>query len=254
MMGFTAVAIMGLVLGLLGGGGGVLTVPILVSLFHIEPVRATGCSLFVVGSTSLVGAVQGLVKRQYDPAPLTAFAACSIVGAFTARRFLVPSLPPLIFGVSKGNVLMGAFVVTMVYVGVRMMLNKSSEKVPESRPVWILAALGLAIGVVSGFLGAGGGFLIVPALSLVLGYEMTKAVPASLFVIALQSLAGFAGELGQPIPWTLLLEVTAIALVGMAVGLAVRPRVDAQRLRKGFSVLVLLVAVYMAAQLFMNRS
>lgn len=247
-MSWLAVFAMGLLLGLLGGGGGILTVPILVGFFGLAATQATGASLFIVGVVSLVAAAEGFRKREVDVRAALMIAIPSAVGAFVARRFLVPSLPDPMFGWAKNDLLLGMFAALMVVVGWRM-LRTTPEKPPANPATWSIAMVGFAIGLVSGTLGAGGGFLIVPALTLMLGVDIRRAIPTSLTVIAIQSLIGFSGELGQPIPWDLLLRVLGVALLGLLLGIPLRSRTPKEQLRVGFAVLIFLVAGWMIFRL-----
>lgn len=246
-MSWIAVLAMGVLLGLLGGGGGILTVPILVGFFGLPATQATGASLFVVGVASIVGGAQGALKREVDFRAAGLIAVPSSIGAFAARKLLVPNLPGTILGLSKDNFLLLLFAILMVVVGWRM-IRSSESKAQRESPALLTAALGLAIGVVAGTLGAGGGFLIVPALTLLLGVDIKRAIPTSLTVIALQSLIGFAGELGKPISWDVLMPVLGVAIVGMLVGMPLRDHAPKQHLKASFAVLIFVVAVWMVVK------
>ena len=247
-MGWIATLVMGLVLGLLGGGGGILTVPILVGFFGLSATAATGSSLFVVGLTSLVGAVQGVLKRQCELRSGAFMAVPAMIGAFASRAFLVPSLPAKILGWPKDDVLLGAFAVLMVIVGFRMLKPAPAAQEPKDQPVLVMV-YGLLIGLLSGTLGAGGGFLILPVLTLLVGVEMQKAIPTSLMVISVQSLVGFVGELRKPIDWGLLVPIVGVALVGMVAGMLVRERLPRETLRLGFAFMVFAVAIWMFSKI-----
>ena len=127
-MGWLATLFMGFVLGLLGGGGGILTVPILVGFFGIATTAATGDSLFVVGLTSVVGAVQGFIKKQTELASGIMIAIPSMIGAFTARKIIVPMIPKMIFGLHKDQVTLAAFAILMIVVGIRMLMKKKEAE------------------------------------------------------------------------------------------------------------------------------
>lgn len=243
-MGWLATLFMGFVLGLLGGGGGILTVPILVGFFGLSATAATGSSLFVVGLTGTIGAAQGILKKQSEIGPAIMLAIPSMIGALLSRRFLVPAIPDHILGLTKDQVLLGAFAILMVIVGVRMLMKKKEGVEPKHNPA-LVVAYGLMIGVLSGTLGAGGGFLILPVLTLLLGVEMEKAIPTSLLVICIQSLGGFLGEIGKPINWSLLLSVAGVALVGMVLGLLLRERAPRKTLQLAFAYMVFAVAIWM---------
>ncbi len=243
-MGWFATLFMGFVLGLLGGGGGILTVPILVGFFGLSATAATGSSLFVVGLTGTIGAAQGILKKQSEIGPAIMLAIPSMIGAILSRRLLVPAIPSHIFGITKDQVLLGAFAILMVVVGIRMLMKKKDGAEPKHNPALVIA-YGLMIGVLSGTLGAGGGFLILPVLTLLMGVDMEKAIPTSLLVICIQSLGGFLGEIGKPIQWSLLLSVAGVALVGMVIGLLLRERAPRKTLQLAFAYMVFAVAIWM---------
>lgn len=243
-MAWIAIVFMGLVLGMLGGGGGILTVPILVGFFGMEAKEATGASLLVVGTVSLVGAIQGIVKGTADLKSGILLAIPASVGALLARAVLVPNIPGVVFGVDSDRVLLGAFALLMLTVATRMIIPQP-EAEPKERGLALVVAVGFVVGLLSGTLGAGGGFLILPALTLLLGVEMKRAVATSLVVITIQSLIGFTGELTRPQPWGLLGSVILVALLGLVAGLLVRERVPRRTLQIGFAVLVTSVAVWM---------
>lgn len=240
-MGWLAVLGMGLVLGALGGGGGILTVPILVGLFGFSALEATGGSLLVVGLASSIGAVKGAVAKEVEWKAGLSIAVPSMVGAFSARMFVVPNIPDPVFGVAKDDLLLGTFALIMILIGVKMLLPDKAEPKVETNQVKI-ALVGLVIGMVSGILGAGGGFLILPALTLLLGIELKRAIPTSLLVISMQSLVGFAGELTRPIQWNLLGGIVVVAMAGLGLGLLVRDKAPKDLLKSSFAGLVFLVA------------
>jgi len=246
-MGWAAVFGMGLVLGALGGGGGILTVPILVGLFGMSATEATGSSLLVVGLASSIGAVQGIVGSKVDWQAALLIAIPSTMGALAARMFVVPNIPESVFGITKDDLLLGAFAALMVLIGIKMLgFGKGKQRVEASRSP--IAIVGLFIGLISGVLGAGGGFLILPALTLLLGVDLKRAIPTSLFVISVQSLGGFAGELGRPIQWSLLGCIVVAAMAGLIVGILVREKAPKKALQTSFAVLVFLVAAWMIVQ------
>ncbi len=251
-MSWIAVFGMGLVLGMLGGGGGILTVPILVGLFGFTATAASGASLLVVGCASAVGATQGILAKQVQVTKGLMVAIPSMLGAVAARAWLVPSLPANILGVTKDEALLLAFASLMVYIGTRFLRQKKEES-NKNLPAWATPILGFGIGLVSGLLGAGGGFLILPLLTLVLGLEMEVAIPTSLFVISIQSLGGFLPELAKPVRWSILLPIIGISLLGMLIGTLVRKRIPKRNLQLGFAFLVLTVAAWLIFRVAMNH-
>lgn len=225
-----------------------MTVPILIGFFGLSIVEASGSSLLVVGITSLVGAAQGLVRKKTDLAPAFMLAIPSMIGALASRTFLVPNIPASLGGITREQILLSAFSALMLVVGLKMLMKKVEPSPSQQSPI-LVAAYGVMIGLLSGTLGAGGGFLILPVLTLLLGVQFERAVPTSLLVISIQSLGGFLGELGNPIDWNLLLPITGVALVGMLVGLLLRERTSQRTLQVSFAFLVIAVAIWMISKI-----
>lgn len=251
-IGYVAAIFMGLSLGLIGGGGSILTVPILVYLFKINPVLATAYSLFIVGLTALVGGVSYLKKGEVDLKTGLIFAIPSFVGVYLTRAFVVPSLPEIIFTVgsfqvSKPLLIMAVFAILMVLASISMIRTKKEAAKPKQlsalQKTLLISAEGLIVGAITGFVGAGGGFLIIPALVLLVGLPMKKAVGTSLFIIAAKSLIGFTGDLQTQtsIDWNLLGIVSAIAIVGLLVGVKFSKKISEKALKKGFGYFVLIM-------------
>lgn len=253
LLGYFASIFMGLSLGLIGGGGSILTVPILVYLFGINPVTATAYSLFIVGSTALVGGVSYLKKKEVDLKTGFIFAAPSFIGVYLTRAYVVPMLPDPVFNLgqfvfSKSLLIMTVFAVLMVVASISMIKDKKSNDsapISTSRSVrYLLIGIeGLVVGAVTGFVGAGGGFLIIPALVVLVGLPMKMAVGTSLFIIAAKSLIGFTGDLQHhtQVDWQLLTTITAIAVVGLFIGMSLSKKVSERGLKKGFGYFVLIM-------------
>ncbi|MBA4303158.1 MAG: permease [Sphingobacteriaceae bacterium] len=253
IVGYVAAAFIGLSLGLIGGGGSILTVPVLVYLFGIDAVTATAYSLFIVGATSLVGAWPKHKEGLVDLKTALVFGAPSILAVYITRAWLVPLIPDPVgsigdFELSKRLLLMGLFAVLMVFASLSMIKDKKPVMTADdSRGFrWGLILLeGAVVGVLTGLVGAGGGFLIIPALVLFTGLPMKKAVGTSLLIIAAKSLIGFTGDLGQLQPnWVLLGLVTSIAIGGILLGNVLARRIDGQKLKKGFGWFVLVMGIY----------
>ncbi|MEJ7829833.1 MAG: sulfite exporter TauE/SafE family protein [Segetibacter sp.] len=252
--GYFASLVIGISLGLIGGGGSILTVPVLVYLFGVEPVVATAYSLFIVGSTSLVGVVpkykQGLINLK----TAFIFGLPSIVAVFATRKFIVPNIPTVVFHignfeVTKNLLMMMLFAVLMVFASVSMIRNKKEKKAEEETvqkfnyPLIMLE--GTLVGMLTGLVGAGGGFLIIPALVLLSKLPMKLAVGTSLLIIAAKSLIGFTGDLSNyTMDWSFLLIITGIAIVGIFLGNWMSTKVDSEKLKKGFGWFVLVMGVY----------
>jgi uncharacterized membrane protein YfcA len=251
LLGYFASFLMGVTLGLMGGGGSILTVPILVYLFRIAPSAATGYSLFVVGLTALAGSLIYLKKGNVSFQTAFLFGVPSIFGVNFARSVLVPALPEVFvirdsWILTKDALIMIVFAMLMVTASYSMLRRKGKKERTQLNPVTRLSLIvgeGVMVGVIAGFVGAGGGFLIIPALVVVAGLPMLMAVGTSLTIIALQSLSGFAGDVlrGASVDWSLLLVITASAGGGIALGSALAPKIKEQSLRTAFGWFVLVM-------------
>ena len=206
ILGYFASIFMGLSLGLIGGGGSILTVPILVYLFGTNPITATAYSLFIVGTTALVGGLSYLKKKEVDLKTGFLFAVPSFVGVYLTRAYVVPALPDPVFQLgtlvfSKALLIMLVFAVLMVAASVSMIRQKKATdkktELSKTARILLIGLEGFVVGGVTGFVGAGGGFLIIPALVILVGMPMKMAVGTSLFIIATKSLIGFTGDLQQ---------------------------------------------------------
>ena len=256
LFGFGATILAGATMGLIGGGGSILTVPILVYLLEIPPVLATGYSLFVVGLSALVGSVNyfklGLVNLKAG----TIFAIPAFVGVFLARKYLVPALPVEIFNlgnlvVGRDLIVMGVFATVMILASVSMIRGGGeSEQEGELHFNYPMMALeGLIVGVVTGFVGAGGGFLIIPALVVLAKLPMKQAVGTSLMIIAVKSLFGFLGDLGnQSIDWGFLALFCLLSIIGIYLGTYLSRFVSSAKLKPGFGWFVLTMGLFILAK------
>jgi uncharacterized membrane protein YfcA len=254
MVGYLASLLIGISLGLIGGGGSILTVPVMVYLFGLQPLIATSYSLFVVGSTSLVGAYNNFRKGLVNVKAALLFGASSIVTVFLTRKFLMPAIPKNIvtigsIAITESLLTMILFAVLMLVASISMIRNrKTAAEERECRDCIRFGKLviyGIAIGLVTGILGAGGGFLLIPALVLILKLPMKKAIGTSLFIIALNSLFGFTGDLGHfSIDWFFLFKITAVAVAGIFIGGALSKKIQADNLKKGFGWFVLAMGIY----------
>jgi hypothetical protein len=258
IIGYLASLVIGISLGLIGGGGSILTVPVLVYLFHVDPVTATAYSLFIVGSTSLVGALPKYREGLVNLKTAVIFGAPSIAAVYATRKFIVPKIPQEVFTVgdfvvTKAVLMMLLFAILMVAASVSMIREKKSpngntaEVQSFNYPMILLE--GAIVGVLTGLVGAGGGFLIIPALVLLSKLPMKQAVGTSLLIIAAKSLIGFTGDLGHmQMDWRLLLVVTALAIVGIFIGNRMNKSIDGDKLKKGFGWFVLVMGVYIIVQ------
>lgn len=250
LLGYLGALLIGLVLGLTGGGGSMLTVPVLTYLLHINPVTATAYSLFIVGTTSVVGAVHNYQKKLVDVKNGIIFAIPSFIGVYLTRKFLVPLLPDVIFQnewmtLSKGSFLMLLFAVIMLFASYSMLKAKETSEQPKEVSLFTLLIQTFFIGVLIGFVGAGGGFLIIPTLVLFAHLSMKKAIGTSLFVISMNSLIGFLGDVQNlEINWKFLLSFTLVSIAGIFIGTYLNKFINEKQLKKGFAYFVLAMAVF----------
>ena len=262
VFGYLASLFIGISLGMIGGGGSILTVPVLVYLFGVNPVLATAYSLFVVGASSLVGAIpkyrQGLIHLK----TAIIFGIPSIISVYATRKFIVPQIPVELFslgdfGVTKSVLMMVLFGLLMVLASYSMIRGKYEAVEPTGTEVEVVQVFnypmilleGTLVGVLTGLVGAGGGFLIIPALVMLSKLPMKKAIGTSLVIIAAKSLIGFTGDLGQQVmDWRLLGTVTVLAIVGIFVGDALSKKLDGNKLKVGFGWFVLVMGIYILIQ------
>ncbi|WP_417886865.1 sulfite exporter TauE/SafE family protein [Zunongwangia sp.] len=251
-LGYFSALFIGLVLGLIGGGGSILTVPIFVYILGINPVIATAYSLFVVGCSSAVGAYDNFKKGRINLKSSLVFAIPAVFSIFCTRKFIVPAIPQHLFNiglfeVTKEILIMVLFAILMILASFSMIFKKKLPKTSSSSsPKYGLTVLfGIITGIVTGFVGAGGGFMIVPILIFLVGLEMKEAVGTSLFIIALNSIIGFTGDLSHlEIAWSFLLSFTAISIIGIFLGIYLNKFLKPEGLKKIFGWLVLVMGIY----------
>jgi uncharacterized membrane protein YfcA len=235
--------LIGVSLGVLGGGGSILTVPILVYVAGMDPKEAIAASLFVVGVTSAAGAISHARGGRVRWRTGLLFGAAGLVGAF---------LGGMLGGHLPGELLLVAFALMMVATSIAMIRGRKAvdpAKKHAELPVLRVLLDGLVVGLVTGLVGAGGGFLVVPALALLGGLPMAVAVGTSLLVIAMKSLGGLAGYLSAvSLDWGLVIAVTVAAVLGSVVGGRVAGRIPEAALRKGFGWFVLVMGGFVLAQ------
>lgn len=255
LLGYLSSILMGLSLGMIGGGGSILTVPILVYLFKVEPLQATAYSLFIVGLTALFGSFTNIKSKTIDFKVAAMFGFPSLLGVSLTRSFIVPAIPTEIvhvgaFLLTKDLLIMGVFAILMVMASFSMIKSNkpstgSKKAVPPHIRYLIIAAEGLIVGGITGLVGAGGGFLIIPALVFLAGLPMRMAVGTSLLIIAVKSLGGFLSDPSKSdLNWNLLLTISAIAVVGIFVGSYLSKFVSEAKLKKAFGYFVLIMGSF----------
>jgi len=252
--GYLVSGLIGISLGLIGGGGSIITIPMLVYLFHIAPTIATAYSLFIVGTTSLVGGIRSAMNRMVDFEGAVLFAIPSTVAVFLTRHNLLPHIPDNIiasnsFALTKNIAIMVFFSLIMLIASVRMIRDKQKESeddVKVKHNYFMVILQGVLVGVITGIVGAGGGFLIIPALVLFTGLPMKKAIGTSLLVIAVNSLIGFMGDLSlvKEINFPFMILLSSIAVVGVFLGAYMSKFVKGTQLRSGFGWFTLTMALY----------
>ena len=261
ILGYIGALVVGITLGLLGGGGSILTVPILVYLLALNPVTATAYSLFVVGSTSLVGSISNLIKGMVDIKVAVVFAIPAFVSVYLTRRYLLPAIPDELitigdFTISKDLGIMLFFALIMLAASYSMIKGRKEKEVDENSKLKIplIVLEGAVVGVLTGIVGAGGGFLIIPALVLFANLPMKRAVATSLLIIAAKSLIGFLGDVQNlAIDWTFLLTFTGISIMGIFIGIYLNKFIDGKNLKKAFGWFVLIMGIYIITkELFLN--
>ncbi|QNL23108.1 sulfite exporter TauE/SafE family protein [Hyphobacterium sp. CCMP332] len=258
ILGYIGALLIGVTLGLIGGGGSILTVPILVYILGISPVLATAYSLFVVGVSAAIGSFKYFQKGLLNYKTAIVFAIPSFIAVFLTRRFLLPAIPLqlTVFGdisFSKDLFIMVFFAMIMLFAAYSMIKNKpaesgQNENENETEPefnYFMILSEGAVVGVLTGLVGAGGGFLIIPALVIFAKIPMKMAVGTSLLIIAAKSLIGFLGDIGQQnIDWNFLLLFTLVSSFGILLGSFLNNYISGRKLKTGFGYFVLVMAIY----------
>lgn len=256
LIGYALALLIGVSLGLIGSGGSILTVPILVYIMKIEPFLATAYSLFIVGSTAAVGSVKNVVDKKVNFKIVLLFGLPSLLAVYVTRAFLLPLVPETLaigsLEFSKNIALMVLFAIVMFAAAIKMIQPaKKNEIITTDTTIKILPLIiqGILIGLLAGTVGAGGGFLIIPALVIFSKIPMKDAIGTSLFIVAIQSLFGFLGDLGhQTIDWQLLLSFSAVSIIGIFIGIFLSKKISDSNLKTGFGWFVLAMAIYILSK------
>ncbi|PHN01585.1 sulfite exporter TauE/SafE family protein [Flavilitoribacter nigricans] len=252
MLGYIASFCVGLILGLIGGGGSILAIPILIYLFSVDVVQATAYSLFIVGVTSLMGSIQKYRESLVDLRVGLIFGVPSILAKFLSRKYVVPQIPEVIMDMgpivlTKRMFILSLFCLMVILAASAMIANRAQ---PVSR--WyegkggsaLLGTLGGVIGLITGISGLGGGFIIVPTLLFFTRIPIKKAIGTALFIISVSSLIGFTGDLSHTqMAWPFLLGITGIAVLGIFTGNFFSKQLSNLQLKKTFGWFVLIMGV-----------
>ncbi len=253
-VGYGASVLIGLSLGLIGGGGSIITIPVLVYLFNIEPILATAYSLFIVGTTSVAGTIRSIFLKTVDYKTALLFSIPSTLAVYLTRHFLLPHIPENIatigdFTLTKNIALMLFFSAIMVLAAIRMIKDKQQKvnmitRSPKKLVLIILQSL--LVGIVTGIIGAGGGFLIIPALVLLVGLPMKRAIGTSLNVIAINSLFGFIGDMHliEKIDFPFVVMLSSLAVLGVLLGMYLSTFIDGKNLKSGFGWFALVLGMF----------
>lgn len=253
ILGYAAALLVGISLGLIGGGGSILAVPILAYLFHLDEKLATAYSLFIVGSSALVGGLRQHKNGNVDWKTAIIFGLPAILGVSLVRHYVIPILPEILFNIGSFEItrrmgMFGFFAFLMLFAAYSMLSNKERKggtgEVKYNYPIIFLE--GILVGSISGFVGAGGGFLIIPTLVLLANLDMKKAIGTSLIIIAIQSLIGFSlgDALTMEINWAFLSEFTFLAIIGIFVGVYLNNFFDGKKLKKSFGYFIIAMAIF----------
>lgn len=264
LFGYFCALLIGLILGLIGGGGSILAVPVLVYLFALDETLATAYSLFIVGSSALFGGYQQFVKGNVDFKTAVVFGIPAIISVTLVRSLLIPALPDTLFSLGQVSVtrrmgILGLFALVMIPAAVSMLkptqkkdLSNDAKQKIYNYPLVVIE--GSIIGLITGLVGAGGGFLIIPALVILTKLNIKKAIGTSLVIVTLKSLSGFflGDAITLKIDWYFLLTFTTIAIAGIFIGTRINTIVDGHKLRKGFGYFILIMAVFIYYMEFIN--
>tara|TARA_B110000483_G_C18048955_1_gene485705 strand:+ start:76 stop:873 length:798 start_codon:yes stop_codon:yes gene_type:complete len=251
LVGYFGALLIGFVIGLFGGGGSILAVPVFVYLFQINPILATSYSLFVVGFSAAVGTLVNIKKMLIEYKTAFVFTLPALVSVFFTRRYIITNLPDILFdlgfvSVTKEMALMLLFSMVIILSALSLLKNDKLAVTHKSKTINynILLIVGLVVGLLTGLVGAGGGFIIVPALVLFASLDVKQAVATSLVIITFNSLFGFVSDVSQvAIDWRFLMIFTSISIVGIFIGVYVSNFIEEKSLKSNFARFMLLMAL-----------
>ena len=247
-------------MGVLGGGGSILAVPILAYIFHLDEKIATAYSLCIVGSTGLVGGIKQTINKMVDWKAVLIFGAPAVVGITLTRAFIIPALPEILFKIgdfefTRRMGMFGLFAALMILAAFSMLSDKQNKKIrTRSKGSFhpLMLSEGFFIGALTGLVGAGGGFLIVPALMVIAQLDMKKASATSLVIIAINSLTGFfLGDATKiVIDWNFLSVFVGVAMIGIIIGTYINHYLPVKLLKKIFAYFIIVMAIFIFIEEF----
>ena len=262
LLGYIMALFIGISLGLFGGGGSILAVPVLAYLFSLDEKVATAYSLFIVGFAALVGGIKQNINNNVDWITAVVFGIPALIGVWIVRHYVIPELPDVLFdfgdfAISRRMGMFGVFIVLMVAAALSMlkenMRKGGSGDISYNYPLILIE--GLIVGTVTGLVGAGGGFLIIPALVVLTNLDIKKAIGTSLVIIALKSILGFflGDALIMSIDWNFLIVFTSITIIGIFLGVYIGNFIDGNKLKKGFGYFILAMSIFMFIIEFLTK-
>ena len=257
LLGFIGAFFVGLILGLIGSGGSILSVPILVYLFGINPITATAYSLFVVGATSLIGSIKNIRDKLINYKSTLLFSLSAVITVYITRRYLINIMPEIIINTEliylrKDKLIILLFALLMLVAGFLMIKRtpKTIVNLKQTKTIapnkMLIFAEGSLIGFLTGLIGAGGGFIIIPILVILSDLRMKVAVATSLVIISLKSLIGFIGDIQNiEIEWKFLLIFTLISVIGIFIGQLFSKNIEEKKLKKVFGLFIIFIGLIM---------
>lgn len=260
LLGFFGALLIGLILGLIGSGGSVLAVPILTYLFLFDEKIATAYSLFIVGTTSLIGGVNYFFRKLVNWNQVILFGVPSIISVVLVRYFIIPIIPDTIFTLGQLNIsrrlfILGLFSILLIVSSYFMFKNqKEFIESNTAKNYFKIISEGFFVGGLTGLIGAGGGFLIIPSLVILGKIPMKEAVGTSLVIISLKSLSGFflGDTLLYNIDWIFLFKFASISIFGIFIGNYFSHFIDSKLLKKIFAIFILIIGVLIIIYEFLN--
>jgi len=251
ILGYIGALFVGIALGLIGSGGSILSLPIFVYLFGLNPIIASAYSLFTVGLTSLIGSIKNIKLKLIDTNTVLYFSSSASISVYITRKYLIELIPNKIatiggFIITKEKFLMLFFAILIFFAGVAMIkkrIDNSQSLRRKSKYGKILLLIeGTIVGVVTGLVGAGGGFIIIPVLVIFSKLNMKNAIATSIVIISVKSLIGFVGDIENlKIDWLFLAKFSLISVTGIYLGQAVGLKIDGIKLKKGFGYFILII-------------